>query len=143
MSGKTKTYSNGEITVFWKPDICIHSENCFRTLGAVFDPDKRPWINVQAANTGAITKTINGCPSKALTYRVDVGDEVENGPARRDAPSQITIMENGPYLLSGDFVLKDIDKIVEAGKTFALCRCGASRNKPFCDGAHKDIKFQG
>ena len=63
-----KRYTNGEITVVWKPDICIHSEICFQGLGEVFDPQKRPWVNINGASTEAIIAQVDQCPSGALSY---------------------------------------------------------------------------
>jgi uncharacterized Fe-S cluster protein YjdI len=67
----TKTYSNGEVTVVWKPDICVHSAICFHGLPAVFDPRRRPWVNVQAAATSSIVAQVGKCPSGALSLAPD------------------------------------------------------------------------
>jgi CDGSH-type Zn-finger protein len=62
----------------------------------------------------------------------------------RHVPSELTPYPDGPYLLRGDFRLTDLDgeEINPRRKTVALCRCGASRRKPFCDGTHKLIGFR-
>ena len=62
-------YSNGEITVVWKPDVCIHSGNCEKKLSAVFKPQERPWIQVENASTEEIMNAIDKCPSDALSFR--------------------------------------------------------------------------
>jgi uncharacterized Fe-S cluster protein YjdI len=64
-----KEYTNGEITVVWKPDVCEHSGNCVRGLPAVFRPGKRPWIRVEASSSEDIRSTIDTCPSGALSYK--------------------------------------------------------------------------
>jgi uncharacterized Fe-S cluster protein YjdI len=69
-----KKYSNGEVTVVWKPDLCIHSRICFTGLGEVFDPRKRPWITPEKSTTDKIILQINKCPSGALSYYLN-GDE--------------------------------------------------------------------
>jgi uncharacterized Fe-S cluster protein YjdI len=61
-------FSNGEVTVFWQPELCIHSANCLIGLPAVFNSKKKPWINVHASNTKEIMKIIDTCPSRALLY---------------------------------------------------------------------------
>jgi uncharacterized Fe-S cluster protein YjdI len=62
-----KRYSNGEITVIWKPGLCIHSANCFRGLPQVFDPRRRPWIEILGASTQEIVDQVAHCPSGALS----------------------------------------------------------------------------
>jgi uncharacterized Fe-S cluster protein YjdI len=64
----TKHYSNGEITVGWQPDICRHSGVCARGLPLVFDPRRRPWIEMHHADTSAITAVVDRCPSGALSW---------------------------------------------------------------------------
>lgn len=66
---KTHEYSNGEVTVVWKPDVCIHSGNCAKNLAAVFRPQERPWIQVENASSEEIMRAIDKCPSGALSYR--------------------------------------------------------------------------
>ena len=63
-----KKYSNGKITIVWKPDLCMHSKNCWHGLPNVFSPEKRPWINLQSEDTERIIKQIDACPSGALSY---------------------------------------------------------------------------
>jgi uncharacterized Fe-S cluster protein YjdI len=64
---KTFKYPNQEITVIWKPEICIHSGICARGLGKVFDPRRRPWIDMSQAETQAIIDQVKKCPSGALS----------------------------------------------------------------------------
>ena len=64
----TKRYSNGEVTVIWKPGLCQHSGVCARGLPKVFDPKRRPWIDLQHADSAAITAQVERCPSKALSW---------------------------------------------------------------------------
>lgn len=68
MKDITKKYSNGEITIVWKPAKCIHSGNCFRGLGEVFDPRRKPWIVPGNATTGQIINQVGKCPSGALSF---------------------------------------------------------------------------
>ncbi len=65
----THEYTNGEITVVWKPDVCIHSGNCAKNLPEVFKPPERPWIQVENTSSEEIMKAIDKCPSGALSYR--------------------------------------------------------------------------
>ena len=65
----THEYSNGEITIVWQPDICMHSGNCVKNLATVFKPKERPWIQPENASTQEIMSAIDKCPSGALSYR--------------------------------------------------------------------------
>ena len=62
-------HSNGEVTIVWKPGLCIHSGNCVRGLPAVFNVKRRPWIDASAAETQAMIDQVGKCPSGALSYR--------------------------------------------------------------------------
>ena len=64
----THKYTNGEITVIWKPDLCIHSGNCVKGLGEVFDPKRQAWIDVSKGSTAQIMEQVKKCPSGALSY---------------------------------------------------------------------------
>jgi uncharacterized Fe-S cluster protein YjdI len=68
MKSITKKYTNGEITIIWKPDVCIHSAICFKGMAHVFDPRRRPWITPDAATTNEIIEQVKKCPSQALTF---------------------------------------------------------------------------
>jgi len=68
MKDITKKYTNGEVTIVWKPNLCIHSAICFRGLSEVFDPRRRPWITPEKATSDKIIDQIKKCPSGALSY---------------------------------------------------------------------------
>ncbi|MCD7899285.1 MAG: (4Fe-4S)-binding protein [Bacteroides sp.] len=63
-----KKYSNGEITVSWKPELCIHAGNCVQMLPQVYKPRERPWVQIQNATTEELINQVNQCPSGALSY---------------------------------------------------------------------------
>jgi len=129
-----KEYSNGEITVYWDPKKCIHSAECVKCLPDVFDPHKSPWINMKGASTEELIKAIDKCPSGALSYKMKRRDQ----KTKEGTSAQIKAMKNGPFLVKGNCVLTDEDGTVLAESSpFALCRCGKSKNKPYCDGSHK------
>ena len=71
MASLEKKYTNGEVTVVWQPEKCIHSTNCWKGLPSVFDPKARPWINTHGADTAGIIAQVKKCPSGALTYTTD------------------------------------------------------------------------
>lgn len=139
-SSQVKEYSNGEVTVIWKPDVCIHSEKCWHGLPAVFNPKAKPWINAEGAPTQQIVDQVKKCPSGALSYRM--ANESSADESTEDL-TQVEVIPNGPLMVPGPITLKDADgeQTIERPKVF-LCRCGHSSNKPFCDGAHKKIGFE-
>lgn len=63
----TKEYANGEVTIVWKPQLCIHAANCARGLPQVFQPKEKPWIKPEAASTQNIINQVLKCPSGALS----------------------------------------------------------------------------
>lgn len=71
MSQKTFKYSNGEVTIIWKPDLCQHSGNCVRGLHEVFNPKEKPWIDASAASTERMIAQVKQCPSGALSYMMN------------------------------------------------------------------------
>jgi len=73
----THKYNNGEVTIVWKPEICIHSTLCWKGLRDVFDPSKRPWIDATGSSSEKIIEQIRKCPSGALSYFIN---EQENQP---------------------------------------------------------------
>ncbi len=77
MSHFDKSYSNGENTIFWKPELCIHSGNCVRGLPSVFNNHIRPWIQLEYATTAEIIMTVNNCPSGALSYKQNIDQPSE------------------------------------------------------------------
>ncbi len=70
-----KEYTNGEVTIVWKPRICQHSGNCTRGLPQVFKPKEKPWINPVEASTEEIINQVNKCPSGALSYYLNKNPE--------------------------------------------------------------------
>ncbi len=134
----TREYSTDEIVVEWEPSLCFHSHNCVRSLPQVFDPSQRPWVRVDAASADEVEAAVARCPSGALrTRRTGVSRSV-----RVDA-TQIRASANGPLLVSGAVRVLDADgAVLFEGEKAALCRCGGSANKPFCDGTHKKIDFR-
>lgn len=135
-----KEYSNDEMVVYWNPEKCIHSRNCVKGLPKVFDRSKRPWINMKGASSEEIMKVIDRCPSGALSYKI-VGKDQEN--ALESEPSaSIKVMKNGPLIVEGSCALIDREgKRIAGCGPFALCRCGKSLKKPFCDGTHVKTGF--
>ncbi len=115
--------------MFYDRARCRHYAECVRGLPEVFDPSRRPWIRADLAPPAAIAEVIRRCPTGALHYGPDDGEEEQ--PER---PTTIAHDPAGPYLLRGELVL------LPAGGPWrdtraALCGCGRTGTEPFCDGA--------
>lgn len=129
-----REYQSDKITVFWDSDKCIRSGNCDRQLPQVFDINKRPWVNIDAADVDEIKRVIDTCPTGALSYEI---------PGEPKAENVITVQRDGPYKVTGECRLIGIEgKDIDAGNAFALCRCGKSEKMPFCDGSHYRTGFK-
>jgi len=125
------------ITIHDNRAICAHSGVCTDNLSAVFRLGTEPWIDSDAAAPDAIVAIVNRCPSGALSYSVD-GVPPAGTPRER----AITCSQDGPYYVTGDVALKTGDGLAPPfSDRYTLCRCGGSKNKPFCDGTHWAIGF--
>lgn len=137
---ETKKYSNEDVTIVWESKKCIHSAICVKGLPKVFKPKDKPWITIEAATTDELVKQVKQCPSGALSYYMN--DEEDN--TSEVLETKVEILENGPLLVYGTLHVTHKDGSSETkNKTTAFCRCGASNNKPFCDGAHVKTEFKG
>jgi uncharacterized Fe-S cluster protein YjdI len=133
-----KHYTNDEVTVVWKPNQCIHSTICFRGLPGVFDPRVRPWVNIKGSETAGIVEQVKQCPSGALSYYYNAEENKE----AETMDAKVEVLPNGPLLVYGTLHIKDRNGNESTrNKTTAFCRCGASKNKPYCDGSHVGINF--
>jgi len=128
-------YEGKEITVFFNPRVCAHSGECSRIAGHVFNGSLKPWVQPDLGTVEEVKAVIAGCPSGALTMKGPDG-EPEHLLAVRDA--EITIQKDGPIWVQGIPVAAEPKGLGMTRAKFALCRCGLSGNKPFCDGSHKE-----
>ena len=155
---RNRQYTNDEITVFWKPAKCIHATTCFRELIEVFNPGKRPWVNINAAPTRRIIEVVNKCPTQALEWKYNKdmsADELKGNSHSSDEVTpetltveedikgaKVTIMKDGPIVVEGEFKIIDSDgNEMKSMVMTSFCRCGASKNMPNCDGTHRKIGF--
>jgi len=159
MNPNNRQYTNGEITVFWEPAKCIHATTCFRELLDVYNPRKRPWVNMKGASTEKIIEVTNKCPTQAIYWKYN--KDLANPPVEDLNPTEdevnpetlhqekleekveIRIMKDGPILVEGDFKVYSPEGQELKGMIMAsFCRCGNSRSQPFCDGAHRKTGFK-
>jgi len=144
----SRSYTNGDVTIYWRPHLCIHSANCLLGLPKVFDNSVRPWIDPKGATSEEIIEVVNTCPSRALTYLKNLADATTDKPKTEPdtaEPVKVQILKNGPVLIRGNYVITDAfgNKIHTDNEVAAICRCGSSKKKPFCDGTHLKIGFTG
>ena len=133
-----RTYTTDRIAVHWDSQRCIHTGMCLRSLPEVFDTSNRPWVTVDGADADAVAAAIEKCPSGALRYeRLDgAAGEIP------DDPPTITARRNGPLYVRGNVrVVSTRGDDVTHGPRMVLCRCGASKNQPFCDLSHTEVGF--
>ena len=141
MKEMTKHYTKGDITVVWKPEQCIHSTVCWKGLREVFDPKRRPLIDMEGADLERIKEQVTHCPSGALSY-IATNKEVA-GDTETEVVTSVEAMRNGPLMVYGKICVKDSKgNTINKSKVTAFCRCGGSGNKPFCDGTHIKIGFK-
>lgn len=134
---KRENYKGKKIMIHDNRGICAHAGRCTDGLAAVFHLKEEPWIYPDSARADEIIATIQKCPSGALSYSVD---EIEHSNGNEE-PS-IFIAPNGPYVVSGEPNLVNTTWGEGASKEhFTMCRCGGSKNKPFCDGTHWYNRF--
>jgi uncharacterized Fe-S cluster protein YjdI len=142
MKDITKKYSNGEVTIVWKPSLCIHSAICFNGLYDVFHPQELPWITPEKSTTAKIIDQVKKCPSGALSHYMNADETTEE--MKIEAETIVETTPNGPLMVYGNVSIKDATgKVTKKNNATAFCRCGGSSNKPFCDGTHKKIGFVG
>ncbi len=136
-----KTYESDELVVEWQPSLCIHSEKCWRGLPEVFRRDEKPWVNTDGAEDIRIKEQLDICPSGALS---GYWKNQKNKGTTEVSATQVEVSKNGPLMVKGKIEIKHSNGNAETKeKITAFCRCGASGNKPFCDGSHSRIGFEG
>lgn len=141
---ETKTYKGDGFAVVWKPGTCIHSTLCWKNLRNVFDPFKRPWITLENGTKEEIKERVMACPSGALVWQEESAETEAPAPVPAVEQAYVEIRPDGPLLVKGEVLLIHPDGKREfCQQPTALCRCGGSANKPFCDGSHRKIGFKG
>ncbi len=142
MAGLKKKYTKENLTVIWQPDLCIHSRECSKGLPQVFNPANKPWVNMNAESVDRIRNQVDKCPSGALSY--EMNHEKTKNDKTMEKTLQIDVSENGPILINGPAnIIYQGNQELKESKTIALCRCGLSSRKPYCDGTHKREGFKG
>jgi uncharacterized Fe-S cluster protein YjdI/CDGSH-type Zn-finger protein len=136
--GEVRVYENDDIRVFWDASRCVHTGICLRKLPSVFGLERRPWIDVDAGDAEQVAATVRACPTSALRYEgLTIADE------EPDEETTVDVRPDGAVYVRGRIRFRGPGRRREFHEEYrvALCRCGASQNKPFCDNSHRLIGF--
>ncbi|MBV9453101.1 MAG: CDGSH iron-sulfur domain-containing protein [Rubrobacter sp.] len=134
-----KAYRSEKITVSFDVERCIHFAECVRGLPEVFDIDKRPWVQPYRSHPDRVAEVVIRCPTGALQF------ERRDGGAEEPIPDAniVAVAADGPLYVRGDIEITDSTGTTVLEDTrVALCRCGESMNKPFCDNSHRQANFR-
>jgi len=137
MKDQRDDYDGADLTIHDNRGICSHAGYCTAGLPAVWSFNE-PWIDADGAPADQAVEIIKLCPSGALSFSID-GQESRD----RDRPPAVALGKDGPYLVTGGVELEGATWLEGASaEHYTLCRCGASKNKPFCDGSHWYVDFR-
>jgi len=134
MTDKKETVRGPKATIHFETRKCVHSRNCVLSRPDVFVPNvEGEWIHPERATPDEVATLALNCPSGAITYERFDGVENERAPL----VNTVRVRENGPLAFHGALEVRGSD----VGFRATLCRCGASKNKPWCDGSHTAAGF--
>jgi len=129
-------YDGSDVDVHWDGELCIHIGECGRASGDLFVAKRKPWCQPDLVGLGATVDVVERCPTGALTYTRKDGDAEVAAPVNR-----AVVANNGPLYLTGELQIDGGEDRPGTAFRAALCRCGASKNKPFCDNSHEPLRF--
>ena len=128
-----------QVTIAYTPVLCSHAGECSARAAAVFRPREKPWIQPEHGTLAGIMEVMAACPSGAL--RVAVAARTEPQHLTR-GEAQIEVEPNGPYRVRNVELEAEFNGVGASRAKYVLCRCGLSRNKPFCDGTHYEAGWR-
>ena len=132
-------YKGEAQTVTWDRRLCIHVGECGRAKGELFVTGRDPWCDPNVADQADVQGVVARCPTGALAVKGSDGTYLTEAAA---ADNEVHVANDGPLYVSGDLTIDGAsDDMHSVSRRAALCRCGASKNKPFCDNSHREITF--
>ena len=135
---KKFTYTGEETDVQWDGRLCIHYGECGRASGDLFVGGRQPWCQPDLSSDEEVRDVLLRCPTGALTATFADGSGIEADVEENNT----TITQNGPLYVCGKLNIEGVpDDMPGTRFRAALCRCGASNNKPFCDNSHTKAGF--
>ena len=136
---KVFEYEGEKANVVWDGRLCIHVGECGRSDDELCAGGRRPWCQPDLVPLGRVAEVVARCPTGALTQKID-GNTVEETP---DPENTVHVANHGPLYLRGELQIQGAaDDMPGVKVRAALCRCGESKNKPFCDNTHESIDFK-
>lgn len=136
----TIAYKGKEITIYDNRNICSHAGYCTGELPSVFTWDM-PWIDPDGDTVEKIIAICEKCPSGALSYSIDGGERIFGAIEDDLIIRVIGKQSQGPYVITGKVRIEgQIDRQPETPDKMVLCRCGRTKNKPYCNGDHRFIE---
>ncbi|MCU0868098.1 MAG: CDGSH iron-sulfur domain-containing protein [Burkholderiales bacterium] len=141
MTSRTHTFKGRLITVTFDVGRCMHAAHCVKGLPAVFDRDRKPWVDPDQASATALMGVIERCPSGALKAQLGSGGRSAERPQRTNT---VQVVADGPLYLRGQITLvaDGAPEPLAEDVRLALCRCGRSKRAPFCDASHVKAGFR-
>ncbi|MBK1718233.1 CDGSH iron-sulfur domain-containing protein [Thiocystis violacea] len=131
-------FEGKEIDVSWDARLCIHVGECGKAEGDLFVGGRKPWCVPDLVSKAEVREVVERCPSGALSYR-----DKDGLPESAPPDNRLMVAYNGPYYLTGDLQIEGAPEDMPGLRhRAALCRCGASNNKPFCDNSHFEARFE-
>ena len=134
---RVHSYPSDDLIVEYDAARCIHVKECVKGLPTVFDPNRRPWVDPRLASAEAVEDVIRRCPTGALHYQRKTGESETPAPT-----NEVRTAADGPLYIQGRLDMKQASGETTQETRVALCRCGASTNKPYCDNSHTEAGFR-
>lgn len=132
------TYEGAAVDAQWDKRLCIHVGECTRAKGEIFKSGRKPWGQPDNAEADSVADVVARCPTGSLTYARKDGGAAETP----DQENTVFVSSRGPLYVRGDLRIEGVpDDMPGVAFRAALCRCGKSANKPFCDNSHEGSSF--
>ncbi len=134
-----KDFNGDTATVTWNGQLCIHVAECGKAKGDLFDITRKPWCDPNTSSNEEVLNVVKRCPTGSLSVVFNDGSKAEQSATE----NTITVVYGGPLVLQGELDIEGAPEDAPGLKFRAsLCRCGLSKNKPYCDNSHADSDFK-
>ncbi len=136
---KITKYPGDSAEVSWHGGLCIHIGECGRAKGELFVGGRQPWCQPNDASDAEVTDVVLRCPTGALSFTF----ADSSSPETASPENTVSVAYNGPLFVRGQLNIESAPSSAPGLKfRAALCRCGESKNKPFCDNSHEKAGFR-